>query len=447
MTLSDAIRLAGGAKPGVYLERILVTRTRPDSSRVQLRSAFADTTGTVADDIALAEGDVVEVFSRTAFLPEVYVTVTGAVRNQGRIPFREGMTLRDAVLVAGGLDDGADLREAEIARIANRERSSALAETIRVPLDSTYLFNRYTNAGFGGAPGYPAPASGAPEAVLRPYDNVVILRQPGWDLQRLVWVTGQVKRPGRYALTSKTERLASLIERAGGLTDDAYPGGVEFYRVTRFQRDRDLRRTEDERRRGRLADDRLTARPVADADAERRSIYDRDGLLSTTPGAATPDTGDVPFQEELPDGYRDRVGVDLVRALKSNGSHHDIILAGGDSLHVPEYEAVILVTGAVNSPGPVAYEPGKDLDWYVRAAGGYSARGDSKRAYVTQPNGKKESVIRRPLLADGLPVPGPGGQIYVPTKIIDERDNAVQVLGVAASAIASLITAIAVIAR
>ena len=40
MKLSDAIRLAGGAKPDVYLPRVLVTRMREDSSLVQLRSAL-----------------------------------------------------------------------------------------------------------------------------------------------------------------------------------------------------------------------------------------------------------------------------------------------------------------------------------------------------------------------------------------------------------------------
>ena len=45
MRLSEAIRLAGGPKPDVYLGRILVTRVREDSSMVQLRSAFRDSTG------------------------------------------------------------------------------------------------------------------------------------------------------------------------------------------------------------------------------------------------------------------------------------------------------------------------------------------------------------------------------------------------------------------
>src|SRR6476661_1122921 len=91
MKLSDAIRLAGGPKPDVYLPRILVTRMREDSSYVQLRSAFADSTGRVQNDLALDDQDEVRVFARTTFRPVAYVAIVGAVRRPGRVPYREGM--------------------------------------------------------------------------------------------------------------------------------------------------------------------------------------------------------------------------------------------------------------------------------------------------------------------------------------------------------------------
>ena len=137
MKLSDAIRLAGGPKPDVYLDRILVTRVRDDSSMIQLRSAFADSTGAVTDDIVLDEEDEIRVFSRSTFRAERYVAVVGAVRKPGRVPYREGMTVRDAVLLADGLTPDAWLQEAEIARLAEDSTPGALATTIRVPLDST----------------------------------------------------------------------------------------------------------------------------------------------------------------------------------------------------------------------------------------------------------------------------------------------------------------------
>ena len=67
-----------------------------------------------------------------------------------------------------------------------------------------------------------------------------------------------------------------------------------------------------------------------------------------------------------------------------------------------------MVRGAVNSPGAVAFEPGKNLDWYVDRAGGYTQTGDNDHPYVTQPNGEREGVKRRMVLADRVPNPDPG---------------------------------------
>ncbi len=64
MHLSDAIRLAGGPKPDVYLDQILVSRLQSDSTRLQLRSSFKDSTGAVVNDLPLLEDDEIIVYSR-----------------------------------------------------------------------------------------------------------------------------------------------------------------------------------------------------------------------------------------------------------------------------------------------------------------------------------------------------------------------------------------------
>ena len=66
---------------------------------------------------------------------------------------------------------------------------------------------------------------------LAAYDNVLILRQPDFSLQRSAYVGGEVRYPGRYALRSKNERLTDILERAGGLTSESYAAGVEFFRA------------------------------------------------------------------------------------------------------------------------------------------------------------------------------------------------------------------------
>jgi protein involved in polysaccharide export with SLBB domain len=229
------------------------------------------------------------------------------------------------------------------------------------------------------------------------------MRQTGWELQRLVYLTGQVKHPGRYALRSKTERVADLIRRAGGLTEEAYPGGVQFYRSYTPGRNP------------------VDGKP-AEVRAEPRSSRD-----------------------SLPRGFTERVGLDLPRAIKNSKFRDNIILAAGDSIHIPEYNPIVIVQGAVNSPGAVPYTAGKSLDWYVDAAGGYTQLSDSRHAYVTQPNGKREAVKRRVILADGVPKPKSGAVIYVPAKVIQEQPaNVAGVISTVAQVLTALVTVILV---
>jgi polysaccharide export outer membrane protein len=231
MRLSDALRLAGGLRPDVYLGEVLISRTQPDSSHVQLRAALRDIGGGVINDVVLQEDDDVRVFSVSEFRPKRYVAINGAVRKSGQFPYREGMTIRDLVLLSGGLDQSAYLNEAEVARLPEDRTGGVTARTFRVPLDSSYIFERGPDGKYLGPPGLPAPSGPNPDVVVQPYDNVLIMRQPNWELQRTAVVAGEVRYPGRYSLKTKTEKITDLIERAGGLTTDAYANGVVFYRT------------------------------------------------------------------------------------------------------------------------------------------------------------------------------------------------------------------------
>ncbi|MDB4900035.1 MAG: polysaccharide export protein [Gemmatimonadetes bacterium] len=380
MKLSDAVHQAGGLKPNTYLGQVLVSRLREsDSMRVQLRTAFDRRTGHPTEDIPLRDDDEIRIFAVSEFRTPEYVAITGAVRRPGRVPYREGMTLRDLVLLAGGLEQRAYVGEAEIARLPASRDGGRLAVSERVMIDSSYLFAEESSPSVrqSGMPAS-APSRVATEVPLEPFDNVLILAQPDWERPRRVTLTGEVRYPGTYTLTKKGDRLGDVLERAGGLTQGAYAGGVVFYRHQ---------------------------------------------------------------------GRAGRIGVDLSRVLKDADFRDNLLLQDGDSIHLPPFDGLVNVSGAVNAPRAVAYVPGADLNYYVRAAGGPSRLAEPSRAYVTQPDGTVESLVERTLLPDVVPVPRPGSTVVVTEKDLNEHSDTIARLGVLAQVLGGVVTLVAILHR
>jgi protein involved in polysaccharide export with SLBB domain len=234
-TLADMIAAAGGFRPDAALERVKVTRILPANARGPQTSARVTIDVPLSKGVAppfrLEDGDEVQVDALSEASDQYTVAITGMVQQPGTYPWRPGMTLRQLVVLARGPKLGADLREAEVAKLPADRSKGQLATTVRVPLDSTYLFARDSTGRYVGPPGVAFPARGsAAEVPLEPYDNVLIFRQPDFELQRTVTITGEVMYPGTYALKAKDDRLADLVQRAGGLTPRAYPDGIRFVR-------------------------------------------------------------------------------------------------------------------------------------------------------------------------------------------------------------------------
>lgn len=229
MRLSQAFARAGGLKSDTYLGSVLVSRLQPDSTRTMTRVALRPD-GTPVNDIELAPRDVIRIASITEFRTPRFVKVGGAVNNPRDIPYHEGMTMRDAIFLARGLKEGALLTEAQLSRWPADRRDGVTAITMKVALDSTYLFERGPDGRYLGPPGIAVPAASAPEVLLQPYDVISILRQPEFEYMRTVSVAGSVKYAGSYTLLSKTERLYDVIKRAGGLASDADSAAIFFLR-------------------------------------------------------------------------------------------------------------------------------------------------------------------------------------------------------------------------
>jgi hypothetical protein len=123
------------------------------------------------------------------------------------------------------------------------------------------------------------------------------------------------------------------------------------------------------------------------------------------------------------------------------------MLQDGDSIYLPPFAGIVQVQGAVNAPRGVAFVPGADLMYYVRAAGGPSKTADQNRAYVTQPDGSVESVVERLFRPDVIPVPKPGSVVVVTEKEAVTNSDTVAKLGVLAQVIGALVTLVVVAKR
>lgn len=247
--LANVLAAAGGFAPEANRKRMTIHRVlRPGERGPGLADRVAIDLGlTPADDpaapgylggvtlppIGLQDGDSIVVDSIPGLSDGFYVIVNGMVARPDTFPWSEGMTLRDAVELARGPIVGADLREAEVTRLPDDRSTGELAERLRVPLDSSYLSisQRSPDGRYEGPPGLPFPPAGAsPDFELAPYDQILILRQPDFEMPQSVKITGEVSVPGEYTLLSKDDRVTDLIARAGRILETGHVEGARLYR-------------------------------------------------------------------------------------------------------------------------------------------------------------------------------------------------------------------------
>lgn len=219
LTVNDLVAMAGGLWPDAMSDQAVIDRTSPEGDLFSVTIPLKATLDGTAPAVPLQTRDVLHVFARWELQRRPQVYITGEVYQPVSPQWRQGMTLRELVLKAGGLKDSANLLQAEVSRLLEDAISSTditkrpvqTVTVINVPLGSDFLAR---DDGFA----------------LQPYDRVAIRRLPWWENQQTVMIRGEVFFPGQFSLERRDERLSSLIERAGGLRPDAYLAGARVVR-------------------------------------------------------------------------------------------------------------------------------------------------------------------------------------------------------------------------
>lgn len=371
-TVKQLIKKAEGVRGDAFLNRAIIDRENEDLThemiQIDLRGLL---NGTVAD-IPLLRNDILYIPSIHDLKEEETLTVHGEVANPGTYLYSNNMTIEDLVLQAGGLLEGAATVKIEVARRIKNPESSKFSTTI----GQTFSFNLKNGLLIG---------DGSDNFYLQPFDEIYIRKSPAYHEQQNVIVNGEVLFSGSYALTKKNARLTDLIEKAGGITPDAYVKGSRLIRKMNVE---ELRRKEDAIRMANMGGkDSISLKKM-----------------------------------DLSDTYS--VGISLDKALANPGSDFDMVLREGDMLIVPEYVSTVKINGAVMYPNTVLFRRGEDTRYYINQAGGYSSDAKKSKAYVVYMNG----TVSRLKMRDNNAIE-PGCEIIVPSKDPKKKMSTGEILG------------------
>jgi protein involved in polysaccharide export with SLBB domain len=244
---------------------------------------------------------------------------------------------------------------------------------------------------------------------LQPGDIVTIFSQrditvPQTERARYVIVEGEVKRPGVYELQT-SETLRSVLQRAGGLTPDAYVYGSQFTRESaRIEQQKSL----DELVRNMEVQVRETSLAIAAS----LSGGDAQGLAQLQEGMLSQ------LRSTRASG---RIALPVKPTNKSLTDFPDMVLEDSDRLTVPHTPSIVSVVGNVYNPGSFIFEPRNTAGAYLEIAGKGKPQSDLHHAFVLRANG----VVIAANNVNGLFVGGkfdhlrmyPGDQIVVPYKL------------------------------
>lgn len=386
-TVKQLIEKAEGLREDAFLNRAVLYRNKPDLTlETQAVNVAGIINGSVAD-VVLRKNDVLYIPSIFDLKEDYTISVQGEVGYPGVYKFAENMTIEDLVIQAGGLKESASVVKIDIARRVKNPRSLEVG---------TICAENYTVTLQAGL----ALTDDGKRFVLQPFDEVYVRNSPGYQIQQNVKITGEALFSGTYVLAKKGERVSDLIQKAGGLTPEAYIDGA-----------------------------RLTRKKDADELAREEAMQK---LLRQT-GKDSIDAS----RFEIQDHYM--VGIDLKKILANRGSEYDIVLREGDHLHIPQYTGTVKISGAVMYPNTVVYNKKARLKDYIEQGGGFAARAKKHKVFIVYMNG---TVAKSKAFAKAKAAPG--CEIIVPLKPTRKGMGIAEIMGLATSttSMAALVTSI-----
>lgn len=393
LRVGDLLKRESQVLPDTYRARGEVVRTQVDGT-TQYFSFDVDKAlaGDPAQDLLLADRDRVELYRVEDMRLPMTVKVLGPVTRPGTFAFHEGMRASDLIFRAGVPLKSADRLVAELARSRDGKPSDV------IHLDLTKLLSTETASPV-------ALVDDALNPKLRPDDQISLFEKPDFKVHRTVRISGQVARPGSYALDTAKPTLSELLKRAGGLTPDAMPQAGIFLRRMNSA-DASLQRAAEES-------------GLSGSDPTAKGINEILERLNET--KRQPSTGQLlknPVLHGLLAGNLNRMVVDFQAALKGD-AQADVELQDGDEVIIPRATDGAYVVGETASPfATYKVHAGMKVSDMLRLAGGTTRNADTWNIRLLKADGRivDSWVMKQPV--------GPGDTVLVPQRF--RRDTSWQ---------------------
>nr|AFA54790.1 putative capsular polysaccharide export protein [uncultured Bacteroides sp. SMG1]AFA54883.1 putative capsular polysaccharide export protein [uncultured Bacteroides sp. SMG6] len=374
-TIRELVHEAQGLTGDAFLNRAVLYRQREDLTSEVVQIDIKSIMNGTSPNLALMKNDILYIPSIHDLEDRGNVTVHGEVAQPDSYPYADNMTLEDLIIQAGGLKEAASTVRIDVSRRIKNPRSTADNDTI----GQMYTFSLKDGFVIDGQPGF----------ILQPYDEVYVRRSPGYQAQQNVVIEGEILFGGNYAMTNREERLSDLVNKAGGPTNLAYLRGAKLTRVA--------------------------------SAGEKKRMGDVIRLMSRQLGEAMIDSLGIGVEDTF------TVGIDLEKALTNPKGSADLVLREGDVVFIPKNTNTVTINGAVMVPNTVSYMKGKDVDYYLNQAGGYSDNAKKSKKFIVYMNGQVTKVK-----GSGKKQIEPGCEIIVPSKT-KKKGNIANILGYATS--------------
>jgi protein involved in polysaccharide export with SLBB domain len=247
---------------------------------------------------------------------------------------------------------------------------------------------------------------------LLPGDVVTIfskadIRVPQAQQTRLVRLEGEFVSSGVYSVLPG-ETLRQLVQRAGGLSPDAYLYGAEFTRES-------TRRVQQQRLNEYV--DQITLQLSTNATNNAGRAISAQDTAAAAASQAQSQSVVGSLRQVRATG---RIVLELQPDSHDVSQLPDLPLEDGDRLIVPRVPSTVSVDGAVYNQNSFLYDPSRRVGSYIRLAGGANRDADANRAYVIRASGsvlsKQYSSSLRGNSFDSLHI-YPGDTVVIPLNL------------------------------